>query len=109
MVSKKSFTLQVVSRTTPFLFRFAIIFFHGCRYLQQKIREIFAFREHKLSRIGQNRIFRVLNFRECTEKFNFFVVLRKRLDPDSNKREKKTLLFQAFIVLGLVFVNQNFF
>ena len=38
------------------------------------IREIFAFREHKLSRIGQNRIFRVLNFREWTEKFNFFVV-----------------------------------
>ena len=36
-----------------------------------KIREIFAFREHKLSRIGQNRIFRVLNFREWTEKLNF--------------------------------------
>ena len=40
-----------------------------------KIREIFAFREHKLSRIVQNRIFRVLNFREWTEKLNFFVVL----------------------------------
>ena len=47
----------------------------------RKIREIFAFREHKLSRIGQNRIFRVLNFREWTEKLIFFVVLRKRLDP----------------------------
>ena len=32
-----------------------------------KIREIFAFREHKLSRIGHNRIFRVLNFREWSE------------------------------------------
>ena len=39
-----------------------------------KIREIFAFREHKLSRIGQNRIFRVLNFREWTEMLNFFVL-----------------------------------
>ena len=54
-----------------------------------KIREIFAFREHKLSRIGQNIIFRVLNFREWTEKLNLFVVLRKRLDPGINKREKK--------------------
>ena len=74
-----------------------------------KIREIFAFREHKLSRIGQNRIFRVLNFREWTHKLIFFVVLRKRLDPDRNKREKKTLLFQVFVVLGLVFVHQTFF
>ena len=74
-----------------------------------KIRETFAFREHKLSRIGQNRIFRILNFREWTEKLIFFVVLRKRLDPDRNKREKKTLLFQAFVILGLVFEHQTFF
>ena len=39
--------------------------------------EIFAFREHKLSRIGQNRIFRVLNFREWTKKLIFFVVLKE--------------------------------
>ena len=78
-------------------------------FASRKIREIFAFREQKLSRIGQNRIFRVLNFREWTEKLNFFVVLRKRLDPDRNKREKKTLLFQAFVVIGLVFVHQTFF
>ena len=71
--------------------------------------EIFAFREHKLSRIGQNRIFRILNFREWTEKLIFFVVLRKRLDPDRNKIEKETLLFQAFVVLGLIFVHQTFF
>ena len=71
-----------------------------------KIREIFVFREHKLSRIGQNRILRVLNFREWTEKLNF---LRKRLDLDRNKRENKTSLFQAFVVLGLVFVHQTFF
>ena len=77
-------------------------------FASQKIRKIFAFLEHK-SRIGQNRIFRVLNFREWTEKLNFFVVLRKRLDPDRNKREKKTLLFRAFVVLGLVFVHQIFF
>ena len=38
----------------------------------------------------------------------FFVVWRKRLDPDRNKREKKTLLFKAFVVLGLVFEYQNF-
>ena len=50
---------------------------------------VYAFREQKLSRIGQNRIFRILNFRERTEKLIFFVVLRKRLDPDRNKREKK--------------------
>ena len=75
-------------------------------FASRKIRESFAFREHKLSRIGQNRIFRVLNFREWTEKLIFFVVvLRKRLDPDRNKREK-TLLFQTFVVLGLVFVQQ---
>ena len=74
-----------------------------------KIREIFAFRELKLSRIGQNRIFRVLNFREWTEKLNFFVVLRKSLIADRYKREKKTLLFQAFVVLGLAFVHQTFF
>ena len=49
---------------------------------------MFAFREHKISQIGQNRIFRILNFREWTEKLNFFVVLRKRLDPERNKREK---------------------
>ena len=66
------------------------------------------FREQKLSRIGQNRIFRVLNFREWTEKLNFFVVLRKRFHSDRNKREKKTLLFQAFVVLGLIFVHQHF-
>ena len=42
-------------------------------------------------------------------KVEFFVVLRKRLDPDRNKREKKTLLFQAFVVLGLVFVHQTLF
>ena len=77
-------------------------------FARGKIREIFAFHEHKLSRIGQNRIFRVLNFREWTEKLNFFVVLRKSLDPDRNIREKKTL-FQAFVVLGLVFVHQTFF
>ena len=39
----------------------------------------------------------------------FVVVLRKHLDPDRNKREKKTLLFQAFVVLGLVFVHQTYF
>ena len=50
--------------------------------------------EHKLLRIGQNRIFRVLNFREWTEKLIFFVVLRKRLDPDRNKREKKPYYFK---------------
>ena len=55
-------------------------------FARRKIREIFAFRDHKLSRIGQNRIFRVLNFREWTEKLNFVVVLR---NPDRNKREKK--------------------
>ena len=77
-------------------------------FASRKIREMFAFHEHKLSRIGQNRIFRVLNFREWTEKLIFFVVLRKRLNPDRNKREKKTL-FQAFVVLGLVFVHQTFF
>ena len=33
----------------------------------------------------------------------------KRLDPDRNKREKKTLLFQAFVVLGLVLVHQTLF
>ena len=59
---------------------------------------IFAFCEYKLSRIGQNRIFRVLNFRECTEKFFFVVILGKSLDRDRNKTEKKTLLFQAFFV-----------
>ena len=48
----------------------------------RELRDIFAFREHKLSRIGQNRIFRVLNFREWTEKLMFFVVLWKRLDPE---------------------------
>ena len=31
MVSKMSFTLLVVSKTTPFFCRFAIIFVHGCR------------------------------------------------------------------------------
>ena len=62
-----------------------------------KIREIFAFRKHKLSRIGQNRIFRVLNFREWTEKSIFFVVLRKRLDPDRKKREReKNLIISSF-------------
>ena len=35
--------------------------------------------------------------------------LRKRLDPDRNKKEKKTLLFQDFVLLGLVFVHQTFF
>ena len=49
-----------------------------------------------------------LNFREWTEKLDFFVVLRKRSDPERNKREEKTLLFQAFVVLGLVFVHQPF-
>ena len=63
-------------------------------FARRKSREIFAFREHKLSRIGQNRIFRVLNFREWTEKLNFFVVLRKLLDPDINKREKKSYYFK---------------
>ena len=38
-------------------------------------------------------------------KVDFFVVLRKCLDPDKNKREKKTLLSQDFVVLGLVFVH----
>ena len=42
-------------------------------------------------------------------KVEFFVVLRKSLDPDRNKREKKTLLFQAFVVLDLVIVHQSFF
>ena len=28
-------------------------------FVSRKIREIFAFHEHKLSQIGQNRIFRV--------------------------------------------------
>ena len=77
-------------------------------FASQKICKLFAFREHKLSRISQNRNFRVLNFRKWMEKFYFFVVLRKRLDPDRNKREKKTLLFQAFVVLGIVFVQQTF-
>ena len=36
-------------------------------FASRKIREIFALREQKLSRIGQNRIFCVLNFREWTE------------------------------------------
>ena len=40
-------------------------------FARRKIREIYAFREHKLSRIGQNRTFRVLNFRELTEKLIF--------------------------------------
>ena len=70
-------------------------------FVSRKIREIFAFHEHKLSQIGQNRIFRVLNFREWTKKLIFFVDLRKRLDPDRNKREKKSLLFQVFVVLSL--------
>ena len=77
-------------------------------FARRKIRDIFAFREHILSRIGQNRIFRVLNFREWTEKLNF-VVLRKCLDPDRNKREKKILLFQVFVAIGLFFVHQTFF
>ena len=47
--------------------------------------------------------------REWTEKLNFFVVLSKRLDPDRNKRERKTLLFQVFVVLCLFFVHQTFF
>ena len=51
-------------------------------FASRKICEIFAFREHKLSRIGNNRIFLVLNFCEWTEKVEFFVVLRKRLDPN---------------------------
>ena len=42
-------------------------------FARRKIREIFAFREHKLSRIGKNRIFRVLNFREWTEKLIFLL------------------------------------
>ena len=43
-------------------------------------------------------------------KVDFFsLVLRKRLDPDRNKREKTTLLFQAFVVLDLVFVHQTYF
>ena len=46
-------------------------------FARRKIREIFAFREHKLSRIGQNRIFRVLNFREWTEKLNFFCCFKE--------------------------------
>ena len=53
------------------------------------------FREHKLSRMDR--------------KVDFFVVLRKRLDPDRNKREKKTIFFQVFVVLGLVFVHQTIF
>ena len=72
-------------------------------FASRKIREIFPFREHKLSRIGHNIIFL------DREVFLFVVVLRKRLDPDRNKREKKTLLFQAFVVLGLVFEHQTFF
>ena len=51
--------------------------------------------EQKLSRVGQNRIFRVLNFREWTEKLNFLVVLRKRWDPDRNKRKKKPYYFKV--------------
>ena len=98
-----------MNSTRNYLFCLCIYTLGAETFARGKIREIFAFREHKLSRIGQNRIFRVLNFREWTEKLNFFVVLRKSLDPDRNKREKKTLLFQAFVVLGLVFVHQTFF
>ena len=41
-----------------------------------KIREIFAFREHKLSRIGHYRIFRVLNFREFGRNSLKFLLLK---------------------------------
>ena len=74
-----------------------------------KIREIFAFREHKLSRICQNRIFSILNFREWTEKLNFFVVLRKRLDPDRNKIEKKNLIISSFCSIRPRFPAPNIF
>ena len=74
-----------------------------------KISEIFAFREHKLSRIGQNTIFRVLNFREWTEKLNLFVVLRKHLDPDRNKREKKNLIISSFCRIRPQFCKPNIF
>ena len=60
-------------------------------FASRKIHEIFAFCEHKLLRIGQNRIFCVLNFRVWTEKLIFFVVLRKRLDLDRNKTEKNII------------------
>ena len=81
-------------------------YFWSNKYFTTLGAETFAsrnFRERK------NINFRVWNFREWTEKLNFFVVWRKRLDPDRNKREKKTLLFQAFVVLGLVLEHQTFF
>ena len=54
----------------------------------------FRSRNFREPKIGQNRIFRVLNFREWTEKLNLFVVLRNRLHPDRNKREKKPYYFK---------------
>ena len=38
------------------------------------VNKFYILYEHKLSRIGQNRNFRILNFHERTEKLNFFVV-----------------------------------
>ena len=78
-------------------------------FARGKIREIFAFREHKLSRIGQNIIFRVLNFREWTEKLIFFVVLRKSLDPDRNKRERKNLIISSLCRIRPRFRAPNIF
>ena len=46
-------------------------------FASEKIRKRFAFHEQKLSRIGQNRIFCVLNFREWTEKFEFFCCFKE--------------------------------
>ena len=83
------------------LYIYIYAYFRSRNFRERKNSRNFAFREHKLSRIGQKRIFRVLNFREWTEKLIFFVVLRKRLDPDRNKREEKTLLFQASVNIEL--------
>ena len=67
-------------------------------FASRKIREIFAFREHKLSRIDR--------------KVEFFVVLWKRLDPRRNKREKTVFFQLLYYVLFSVsskysYINQS--
>ena len=70
----------------------------------QKILEIFAFREDKLSRIGQNRIFRVLNFREWTEKLIFVVVVvvLRKVWIQREIKERKLSLVNFYIIFFLV-------
>ena len=58
-------------------------------FASRKIREIFAFCEHKLSRIGQNRIFRILNVREWTEKLNFFLLFKGNVCIQIEIKERK--------------------